>query len=65
MDQERPDASGSSQSQTQDLITIRLGARTMLAVIALVATAYLFVYIPHFFIQRKFVDSLTMTGLKG
>jgi hypothetical protein len=47
------------------LITIRLGARTMLAVIALVATAYLFVYIPHFFIQRKFVDSLTMTGQKG
>jgi predicted PurR-regulated permease PerM len=32
------------------LITIRLGARTMLAVIALVATAYLFVYIPHFFL---------------
>jgi predicted PurR-regulated permease PerM len=48
VDQERTDTSGSPQGQSQDSITIRLGTRTMLAIIALVATAYLLFRIPHF-----------------
>jgi len=47
---EQADPAGSSQSQAQDSVTIRLGAHTILAVIVLVAVAYLLFRIPHFWL---------------
>jgi predicted PurR-regulated permease PerM len=47
---EQADPAGSSQSQAQDSVIIRLGTHTMLAVIVLVAAAYLLFHIPRFWL---------------
>lgn len=50
MNPERADKAGSSQGQAQDSITIHLGTRAMLAVIALVVVAFLLLRIPRFWL---------------